>query len=101
MAPSPRTAWREGRGRGEEAAERSQGREETPVGAFDEFPCGRDGLHFLRRLERGAGERWLGASPSRRKELDARVPKSLGFRRENGTVAIELVELGRELRGLP
>src|ERR1700704_1765229 len=101
MAPSPRTAWREGRGRGEEAAERSEGREETPVGAFDEFLSDRDGLHFFRRLEPEAVERVLEDNPSRRNELDPRVPKTLGFRREHGTVTIELVELVREVGRFP
>src|SRR6266705_4563296 len=101
MAPAPRTAWREGRGRGEEAAERSEGREEAAVGVFLEFLSRPDGLHFLRRLQPQAVESVLKDDPSGRDELNPGVPKALRFRREDGTVAVELVELSRELRRFP
>src|SRR5207253_4972670 len=104
MAPAPRPPRREGRGRGEEAAERkrSKGREKTPVGEFLDFPFRtRDSLHFLRSLEPQAVERILKDNPGGGDELDSGIPKALRFRSEHGTVTIELIELSRELGRLP
>src|SRR6266566_7402727 len=103
MAPAARPPRREGRGRGEEAAERkgSKGREETPVGEFLNSLPDRYSLHFLRSLEPQAVERILKDDPGGGDELDPGIPKALRFRREHGTVAVELIELSGELRRLP
>src|SRR6266566_71888 len=103
MAPAARPPRREGRGRGEEAAERkgSKGREETPVGEFLNSLPDRYSLHFLRSLEPQAFERILKDDPGGGDELDPGMTKTLRFRHENGTVTVELVELSRELRCLP
>src|SRR5207302_11356246 len=103
MAPAPRTPRRAGRGRGEEAAERkrSKGREETPVVAFSTSLPDRYGLHFLRSLEPQAVERILKHNPGGGDELGSGIPEAFRFRREHGAVAVELVELSRELRRLP
>src|SRR3989440_4710400 len=103
MAPAARPSRREGRGRGEEAAERkgSKRREETPVGEFLESLPDRYGLHFLRSIEPQAFERILKDDPGGGDELDPGIPEAFRFRREHGTVTIELVELSRKLRHLP
>src|SRR5438309_3144895 len=61
----------------------------------------RYGLHFLRSLEPQAFERILKNDPGGRDEIDPCIPEALRFRREHGTVAVELVELSREFRRLP